>query len=239
MRGLFFTIFIILNFALFSETDTKSIHEFSYGTELDLARKGKLSEFSYMMKYGFSLPEFSTGIGLKTGSDTISSTIYVSYFPLRLRKFSIGFRTLYNINLFKGYCIENNLLFGTDLSAGNLNIILFSLDASYFLKLTDFYKLKIIPLIIDNTFAFSLKLESFIKKKVLLGFKLTSYKIHDYPLFFTPIFEFNTSFFASPIISLNSFVAVKYSDMFTLTSYLSNIMMGISLNFKFPKGDKK
>lgn len=234
MKALFFTFFILFNFALFSETDTKNIHEFSYGPEIDFSRKGKLESLSYTMKYSFTSPKISTGIGLKTGSDSISSTIYGTYLPLELKSFSLGVKALYNLNLFTGYCIENNLLLGGTLRAGNLDKALFSLDAFYFLKLTDFYKLKIIPLIIDNTFAFSLKLESLIKRKVLICFKLTSYKMHDYPLFFTPIFEFDTSVLLTPKVSLDGFVAVKYSDMFTLTSYLSNIMTGISLKFKLP-----
>lgn len=234
MRVFFVTIFIVLSFALFSEADVKNIHEFYYGAEVDLSRKGRLESFSYVMNYDFSIPKVSSGLGIKTGSDSISGSIYGKYLPLRLKDFSLGVHAIYNLNLFTGYCIENNFLLGGTLKAGNLDMALFSLDAFYFLKLTDFYKLKIIPLIIDNTFAFSLKLESLIKKKVLIGFKLSSYRIHDYPLFLTPIFEFDTSVLFTPKINLDGFVAVKYSDMFTLTSYLSNIMMGISLKFKLP-----
>ena len=233
MRAFFVTIFIVLSFALFSEADVKNMHEFSYGIEADLSRKGRLEAFSYLMNYGFSISKFSSGLGVKTGSDSISGTVYGKYSPLKLKYFSLGVHAIYNLNLFTGYCIENNFLLGANLSAGKLDKVLFSFDISYLLKLTGFYKLSIIPLI-DNTLALSLKLESLIKDKFLLAFKIASYSMHNYPLFFTPIFSLETAWILSPEIRLNNFFSVKYSDMFTLTSYLSNMMMGISVVFKIP-----
>ncbi len=232
-----FIIFICLfffNIPVFSETEFKTKHEFSYGAEIDLSRKGKIEEFSYAMRYDFTLPEFSTVLGVKTGSDSISTTIHGTYLPLRLKSLSLGVQTLYNANLFTEYCIENNFLLGTRLITGKLNKVLLSLDISYLLKLTDFYKFKNTHLIIDNTLALSLMLESIIKNKVLLSFKISSYGIYAYPLFFTPMFELKTTWFMKHGIRLNSSIAVKYSDMFTLTSYLSNIMMGVSITFKIP-----
>lgn len=234
MRVFFVTIFIALNFVLFSEADVKNIHEFSYGIEADLSRKGRLESFSYLMNYRFSFPGVSSGLGIKTGSDSIAGTIYGKYSPLRLKYFSLGVHAIYNLNIFTGYCIENNFLLGANLSAGKLDKVLFSFDISYLLKLTDFYKLSIIPLIKDNTLALSLKLESLIKDKFLLAFKIASYSMYNYPLFFTPIFSLETAWILSPEIRLSSFFSVKYSDMFTLTSYLSNMMMGISVVFKIP-----
>lgn len=234
MRVFFVTIFIALNFVLFSEADVKNIHEFSYGIEADLSRKGRLESFSYLMNYRFSFPGFSSGLGIKTGSDSIGGTIYGKYSPLRLKYFSLGIHAIYNLNIFTGYCIENNFLLGANLSAGKLDKVLFSFDISYLLKLTGFYKLSIIPLIKDNTLALSLKLESLIKDKFLLAFKIASYSMYNYPLFFTPIFSLETAWILSPEIRLNNFFSVKYSDMFTLTSYLSNMMMGISVVFKIP-----
>ena len=232
MRAFFVTIFIVLSFALFSEADVKNMHEFSYGIEADLSRKGRLEAFSYVMNYGFFIPKLSSGLGVKTGSDSISGTLYGKYSPLKLKYFSLGVHAIYNLNLFTGYCIENNFLLGANLSAGKLDKVLFSFDISYLLKRTDFYKLSIIPLIKDNTLALSLKLESLIKDKFLLRFKIASYSMHNYPLFFTPIFSLETAWILSPEIRLNNFFSVKYSDMFTLTSYHSNMMMGISLVFK-------
>ena len=234
VRVFFITIFIVLNFTLFSEADVKNIHEFSYGTEIDLSRKGRLESFSYVMNYGFYFPGVLSGIGIKTGSDSIGGTIYGKYFPLRFKYFSLGVHAIYNLNLFTGYCIENNFLLGVNLSAGKLDRFLFSFDISYLLKLTDFYKLPIIPLMKYNTLALSLKLESLIKDKFLLAFKIASYSMYNYPLFFTPIFSLETAWILSPEIRLNNFFSVKYSDMFTLTSYLSNVMMGISVVFKIP-----
>lgn len=98
MRAFFVTIFIVLSFALFSEADVKNMHEFSYGIEADLSRKGRLEAFSYVMNYGFHSQTLIRA-WVKTGSDSISGTLYGKYSPLKLKYFSLGVHAIYNLNL--------------------------------------------------------------------------------------------------------------------------------------------
>ena len=132
-------------------------------------------------------------------------------------------------------CIENNILLGLKIRAGKADFILLSFDCSYLLKMTDFYKLRgIIPLIIDHTPAVSLTVQAAATKRFLLAFTMSSYDTFYYPLFFNPRYEVRGTWLINPHFQAVFFSGVRYSDMFTLTSYINAVSAGVSVQFKIP-----
>jgi len=217
-----------------SQNEGKAYHSLSHKMQFDFLTGGE-TVLSNIVGYGFFAPKLSVQAGVKNIAGTFGSSVFGDFMPLKKAAFSLGVHGAYNMNWMLNCCIENNILLGLKIRAGKADFILLSFDCSYLLKMADFYKLRgIIPLIIDHTPAVSLTVQAAATKRFLLAFTISSYDTFYYPLFFNPRYEVRGTWLINPHFQAVFFSGVRYSDMFTLTSYINAVSAGVSVQFKIP-----
>lgn len=208
-------------------------HTLSHQLRLDFFKGVKEGIFSDVITYGIFSPNLYASAGIKNTAGEVSTFVSGTYLPLKLKYFSLGIQSGYNMNFLTDYCAENNIRIGSILSAGKQSGIQAIIDCSYLLKLTDFYRLhNIVPLIIDHTLAVSLSVQANVASFFLLGVKLSSYDMFYYPLFFNPYYEMEGTLLINPHFKIKGLLGVRYSDMFTLTAYPACFTGGVCMEFK-------
>lgn len=210
-------------------------HELTFKMQVETTRDRKATDVANSLTYEFSQSAYSLLAGIKLGAESSDITVAGTWMPLRMRLFSFGPQIEYNFDLFMNYSMEHNFLFGAKATVGRPDRLLVTAECSYLLKLTDFYRLPAIPLLRDDSIATTLSFASILRNRMKIAFKIYSHDTFYYPLFCTPTYEMQLGWIVTPDFTVESSLMVRYSDMFTLTSYVSNIQGNVAIRYTLPR----
>lgn len=160
----------------------------------------------------------------------------VFYYPLNLKKISMGFNGLVqyqrNFKLFS----ETNFHLGASIVFSPIPSARIFFDCSYAPKITVVDALKVRNLnsrIVDNEIAFRLGFKGTIENHWVVEAAILSYEDYSYPLFLWPSFCFGLTNYSRNGVVLGFKSAVHYTDMFTLTSYFDSFEFQLTAGYKF------
>ena len=192
--------------------------------------------------YVLSCPCGNVSVGIQQTENSNSLTCSGTYWFLRyyhrlpeLRmKYRLGTMFNYNLQYMMNVSCQNNLYVGltSDVKVGKR--IVFSASSLYGAKFSTIFSLReVVPFIFNNDFGFRLTCNVSITPWLDASFSISSYEDFYYPLFCAPTFMFGISYMPKNRFQITGEVAARYTDMFTLSSYLDCYWFRIVMGYTF------
>ena len=192
--------------------------------------------------YILSCPYGNVSVGIQQTEDSNSLTCGGTYWFLRyyhrlpeLRmKYRLGTMFNYNLQYMMNVSCQNNLYVGftSDMTLGKR--IVFSANSLYGAKFSTIFSLKeAVPFIFNNDFGFKFACTVTITPWLKALFVISSYEDFYYPLFCAPTFMFGISYTPKNRFQITGEVAARYTDMFTLSSFLDCYWFRIVMGYTF------
>lgn len=206
--------------------------EVSAGTNGGTSFDKPFFSFSLIHSIFFDKADIFGGFHYTLGQ--IDLTAQARLWLIKEESIALGFGFLQHSGWFLGCGREHDFFGSLHTSFGSLARLNFSFDASYM------YKYSVIPSIrsyvnnlVDKGLAFSLKFQKEFKSSFLTYAGVSSYELFRYPLFLMPTYFFGFLYTHPSGLTAKTQVNIRYSDQFTLTSYINyiNISAGVGCRF--------
>lgn len=217
-------------------------HTFNFGNGRSTEEGIVVNHLSVQTCYKLDCPYCNAFAGIQQTENSTSVSIDGTYwfmkqyyiFPSILLKNRVGVELLYNFQYLSGISGQNNVYIGlnTELSAGRY--ISFDVSALYGAKFSNIFALNdVVPYIFNNDFAFKLVCTMSLPYRLHFMLSMRTYEDFYYPLFCAPTYSAGIKFGPLRGFQISGEVGARYTDMFTLSSYLDCFWYRLVVGYTF------
>jgi hypothetical protein len=184
--------------------------------------------------YRFEGDRLSGTAGVQCSTWTTDIVTNGVWYPLKFRKFKIGFGALYHFGRFRNVEYEHDFFLGTYLAFQPFEHFYINTDISGSIKITYIPSLpREFNTLRDNGLALSVHIGTVFAKRFRVEAVIASYEMFRYHLFLNPTFSLSTAYVFKNGFFAGLTMGVRYSDIFTLTSHVDNyfglVSFGVTL----------
>lgn len=164
----------------------------------------------------------------------IDLTTQARWWFVNTESLSLGIGAQYHSGWFLDYGKEHDVFASICGSFGSVKRFNLLLDASYVTKFSVVPSIRPnVRYLQDNGIAFIIKMQKEFVQQFLTYAGVSSYEAYRYPLFLTPIYFVGVLYSHPAGLTLRTQLDVRYSDQFTITSYITHVCIRAVLGWRF------